>query len=199
MLSRVTAKNVGDVFFWDTLYICYYNQHPSSYTQGSKLTSFLPKTTGLRDGSKIPKPCCLGLVKVLKHTIKISKSSAQQWHSPQHTNSVSAPTWYPPDCLQNTSLLPVRTVPDLGVYTDADVTMSAHVTAIVKACFAALHQIGSVRRSLTCTTLLTLVHALMVTKLDYCSSVLSGHFWTTVTMAAVCLQRRRSSHVLGEQ
>jgi len=31
----------------------------------------------------------------------------------------------------DTSVLPVRTVRDLGVYIDADVTMSAHVTAIV--------------------------------------------------------------------
>ena len=67
-----------------------------------------------------------------------------------------------------------RTVQDLGVYIDADVTMSAHVTAIFKACFAALRQIRSVRCSLTRTTLLTLVHALVVTKVDYCSSVLSG-------------------------
>jgi len=52
--------------------------------------------------------------------------------------------------------------------------MSAHVTAVVKACFAALLQLRSVRRSLTRTTLLTLVHALVVTKVDYCSSVLSG-------------------------
>ena len=52
--------------------------------------------------------------------------------------------------------------------------MGAHVTAVVKACFAALRQIRSVRRSLTRTTLLTLVHALVVTKVDYCSSVLSG-------------------------
>jgi len=44
--------------------------------------------------------------------------------------------------------------------------MSAHVTAIVKACFAALRRIRSVRRSLTRTTLLTLVHALVVTKVD---------------------------------
>jgi len=62
------------------------------------------------------------------------------------------------------SVFPVRTVRDFGVYIDADVTMSAHVTAIVKACFAALRQICSVRRSLIRTTLLTLVHALVVTK-----------------------------------
>ena len=41
----------------------------------------------------------------------------------------------------DTSVQPVRTVRDLGVYTDADVTMSARVTAVVKACFAALRQI----------------------------------------------------------
>jgi len=73
----------------------------------------------------------------------------------------------------DTYMQPVRTVRDLGVYTDADVTMSAHVTAVVKACFAALSQIRSVRRSLTRTTLLTLVHALVVTKVNYCCSVFS--------------------------
>ena len=44
----------------------------------------------------------------------------------------------------DTSVQPVWTVRDLGVYIDADVTMSAHVTAVVKACFAALCQIRSV-------------------------------------------------------
>ena len=47
---------------------------------------------------------------------------------------------------------PVRTVRDLGVYIDGDVTVSAHVTAVVKACFAALRQIRSVCLSLTRTT-----------------------------------------------
>jgi len=61
----------------------------------------------------------------------------------------------------DTSMQQVRTVRDLGVYIDADVTMTAHVTAVVKACFAALRQKRSVCRSLTRTTLLTLVHALV--------------------------------------
>jgi len=43
-----------------------------------------------------------------------------------------------------------------GVYIDADVTTSVHVTAIVRACFAALRQIRSVRCPMTRTTLLTL-------------------------------------------
>jgi len=68
----------------------------------------------------------------------------------------------------------VRTEQNLGVYIDADVTMSAHVTAVVKACYATLRQIRSVSRSLTRTTLLTLVQALVVTKVEYCSSILAG-------------------------
>jgi len=70
----------------------------------------------------------------------------------QHQNIPTGPVR-----IGDTSVLPVRTVRDLGVYIDGYVTMSAHVTAIVKACFAALPQIRSVRRSLTRTTLLTLV------------------------------------------
>jgi len=46
----------------------------------------------------------------------------------------------------NTSVLPASAVLDLGVYIDADVTMRAHVTATVLACFAALRQIRSVPR-----------------------------------------------------
>jgi len=52
--------------------------------------------------------------------------------------------------------------------------MSAHVTATVRACFAALRMIRSVRYSLPCHALLTLVRALVVSKVDYCNSVLAG-------------------------
>ena len=74
----------------------------------------------------------------------------------------------------NTDVLPVKSVRDLGVYIDADVTMRAHVTTVVRSCFAALRQIRSVRRSLPRHALLTLVRALIVSKVDYCNSVLAG-------------------------
>ena len=57
---------------------------------------------------------------------------------------------------------PVTAVWDLGVYIDTDVTMRTHVTSIVRACFSALRQIRSVRRSLPQHALLTLVHALVI-------------------------------------
>ena len=97
----------------------------------------------------------------------------------------------------DTSVQPVRTVRDLGIYTDADVTMIAHVTAVVKACFAALSQIRSVRRSLT------LVHALVVTKVNYCCSGLSGIFGQLIqrlqfvfnAAARLVFYARKSEHI----
>jgi len=85
----------------------------------------------------------------------------------------------------DTSVLPVRAVRDLGIYIDADVSMSAHVTATVRASFAALRQIRSVRRSLSRDALLTVLRALVVGKVDYCNSVLAG-------ISAILLQRLQS-------
>jgi len=68
------------------------------------------------------------------------------------------------------SVQPVATVRNLGVYLDADATMSAHVTSTVRACFAILCQINSVRPSLTRPALITLLRALVISKLDYCNS-----------------------------
>jgi len=73
-----------------------------------------------------------------------------------------------------TDVQPVSSICDLGVYIDADTSMRTHITAVVTACFMALRQIRSVRRSLSRHTLLTLVRALIVGKVDYCSSVLTG-------------------------
>jgi len=103
----------------------------------------------------------------------------------------------------DTSVLPVQTVRDLGVNIDADVTMTAQVTAIVKACFAALRQIRSVCRSLTCTSLLTLVHSLVVIKVDYCSSVfldISGQLlqrlqFVFIVAAHLVFSARKSEHI----
>ena len=76
----------------------------------------------------------------------------------------------------NTTVLPLTADRDLGVYLNADVSMAAHVTATVRTCFAALRQIRNVRRSLSPSreALLTLIRALVVSKLDYCNSVLVG-------------------------
>ena len=71
---------------------------------------------------------------------------------------------------------PVTAARDLGVYIDAGVTTRTQVvnTVSVRACFAALHQICSVRRSLPQHATLTLIRTLVIIKLDQCNSVLLG-------------------------
>ena len=77
-------------------------------------------------------------------------------------------------CVGDVLVSPVTAVQDLGVYINTDITMRTHVTSIVLARFSALRQIRSVRHSLPQHALLTWVHALVITKLDHCNSVLAG-------------------------
>ena len=59
-----------------------------------------------------------------------------------------------------------------------DFTMRTHVIATVRSCFAALGQIRSKQRFAPRHALLTLILALVISKVDYCNSVLtsiSGH------------------------
>ena len=76
--------------------------------------------------------------------------------------------------ISNTSVLPICSVRDLGVYIDADTAIKSHVTATIKVCFAARRQIHSVLHSLPQDASLTLISVLMVNKVDYCNSVLAS-------------------------
>ena len=76
-------------------------------------------------------------------------------------------------------------------------------SAVVRSCFATLRQIRSVRWSLPRHALLTLVRALVVSKVDYCNSVLAGvsrqlqHRLQSILNAAARLvfSARRSEHI----
>lgn len=74
----------------------------------------------------------------------------------------------------STHVFPAPTVRDLGVYLDADISMKKHINMIARACFATLRRIRTLRRSLPRQALLTLIRALVVSKVDYCNSVLNG-------------------------
>jgi len=74
----------------------------------------------------------------------------------------------------STSVQPVSTVRNLGVYLDACISMCAHVTAVFRACFAILCQIRSMRHCLPCAALVTLIRVLILSKIDYCNLVLVG-------------------------
>ena len=69
---------------------------------------------------------------------------------------------------------PVHSVRNLGVFVDSDLVMRTHVARVVSRCFAALRQLWQIRRSLPPSAVQSLVVSLVLTRLDYCNSVLAG-------------------------
>ena len=98
---------------------------------------------------------------------------------------------------------PVSSVRNLGVQFDSALSMSDHVSRTVGTCFAALRRIRSVRSSLSRQSLLDLVRALVVTRVDYCNSSLagiSGHLLNRLqsvlnAAARLVCSKRRHEHI----
>ena len=68
---------------------------------------------------------------------------------------------------------PVDVVRDLGVYFDSHLTMKAHVARVARTCFFHLRRLRSIRRSLGRDVTARLVSALVISRLDYCNSMLT--------------------------
>jgi len=73
----------------------------------------------------------------------------------------------------------------LGVTLDSELTMLPHIKQSVKSCFFQLRSLWSIRRFITRDIAKTLVHAFVLSKVDYCNSALSG--------VAMCNLRRLQS------
>jgi len=72
-----------------------------------------------------------------------------------------------------TSVRPVTAARNLGIYLDSDVSMPTHMTTTIRACFAMLRQIWSIRHSLPRPAMLTVLRLLVINKLDSYSSVMA--------------------------
>ena len=73
---------------------------------------------------------------------------------------------------------PVQSARDLGVILDPNLTFDNNITTTVSECIARLAQITSncVKHCLDKNTLLTVIHALVLSKIYYCSRL-----WTNIT------------------
>ena len=71
---------------------------------------------------------------------------------------------------------PVQSTRDLGVTLDSNLTFDNHITTTVSECIARLAQINRVKHCLDKDTLLTVIHALVFSKMHYCSNV-----WANIT------------------
>ena len=102
------------------------------------------------------------------------------------------------------NVMPISSVPDLGVYLNADLmSMATHISRMVVSCFGILRQIRSVQRSLPRHAVTSLVTSLVLTRLDYCNSVRAGlpanllnRLQTVINPAArlIC-SARKSEHI----
>jgi len=82
---------------------------------------------------------------------------------------------------QNRHLLTNNSAVDLlsavtcpGVTIDQELTLADHIRRLTGRCFHCLRQLRSVRQILTTDTIITLVNALVVSRIDYCNAVLTG-------------------------
>ena len=67
-----------------------------------------------------------------------------------------------------------QSVKNLGFTLDCHLTMNAHVSNIARTCYYELRRLASIRRFLTSTTTATLVSAFVLSRIDYCNSLLFG-------------------------
>ena len=73
------------------------------------------------------------------------------------------------------SLIPFApVVKNLGIYLDSMLSMKNHIDHLCKICHFHLRNIGAIRNILTLEASATLVRALILSRLDYCNSLLIG-------------------------
>ena len=67
-----------------------------------------------------------------------------------------------------------QSVMNFGFSSDCHLTIIAHVTNNARTCYFELRRLASIRRFLTSTATATLVSAFVLSRIDYCSSLLFG-------------------------
>ena len=96
-----------------------------------------------------------------------------------------------------------KSVKNLGFTLDCHLTVNAHVSNIARTCYFELRRLASIRRFLTSTANVTLVSAFVLSRIDYCNSLLFGsthdvtsHFQRIQNYAAgVILRLPKSSNI----
>jgi hypothetical protein len=71
-------------------------------------------------------------------------------------------------------VIPSSSVRNLGVYIDADLSFRRHIDVVSSRCFAALRQLRNIRHHVSVPVMQSLATSLVLTRVDYCISVLYG-------------------------
>ena len=76
--------------------------------------------------------------------------------------------------IENVQIPFKQSVKNLCFSLDCHLTMNAYVSNIARTCYLDLRRLASIRRFLTCTATATLVSAFVLSRIDYCNSLLFG-------------------------
>ena len=95
------------------------------------------------------------------------------------------------------------TVTCLGVLIDSELMFVARIRRLTGRCFHQLRQLLSIRRTLTTEAAKTLIHALVITRMDYCNSIFGStsavhlrSLQSVVNAAArLIVKRRKYDHI----
>src|SRR6218665_1292038 len=74
----------------------------------------------------------------------------------------------------NNSVQPKNEVRDLGLILDRDLSMTSHITKLVRTSFAVLRQLRTVHRSFTQDATRHRVQSLILSRIDYCNVAFAG-------------------------
>jgi len=88
--------------------------------------------------------------------------------------STSQPPPNTPLLPASTTVQPSASVHNLGVLFDADLSLAVHVNQLTARCYNSLRRIKSCQRALSHSASVTLINSLIVSRLDYCNSLLAG-------------------------
>ena len=69
---------------------------------------------------------------------------------------------------------PSSSLRNLGVLFEADLSLASRVNQLTARCYSSLRRIKSCRHALTRSASVTLVNSVIVSRLDYCNSLLAG-------------------------
>ena len=83
-----------------------------------------------------------------------------------------SPTYFPPFLIDNIVIYHYPTASNLCVLFDSTLSFIPHITAITKAANYHLSRIRKIRKSITVSLIKTLVNSLVLSHIDYCSSLL---------------------------
>jgi len=86
-------------------------------------------------------------------------------------------------------LQPVEVVHDLTVLLDNQLALKHHINRVASTCFFDLRRLRHIKRHVLSEVMKHLVAAVILSRLDYCNSVLTGLPWSTVSAECCSLPR----------